>query len=129
MTQAAMDKDTMVAVTPEDRGLFKALFIANPDDSLCSDTIDRGLWDDDWRMKQIALTRHHSEGRTGAGEALADIDQAIYELHEGLTSDLPNSEAGWINRRRFENAEARIKAARESIIAALSQSTAGEDGA
>lgn len=53
---------------------------------------------------------------------LSDIGQAIYELHEGLTSDLPHSEAGWINRRRFENAEARIKAARETILAALTPS-------
>ncbi len=63
MTEAAMDNDTMVAVTQADRNLFK-LIITGMVGPTKHNAIDGGGFDADERMQAIARHRHQSE--TGA---------------------------------------------------------------
>jgi len=71
MTQAAMDNDTMVAVTPEDFTLA-ARHLGYPPDITRGDIL---YWDGGVKLAEVEerardYARHrHQSGRTGAGEA------------------------------------------------------------
>jgi hypothetical protein len=50
-------KEELVEVMAADRALFQKLYVNNPDDTAAIRTIEAGLWDDDWRMAEIARHR------------------------------------------------------------------------
>ena len=123
MTQAAMDNDTMMAVTPEamaaaieaERGvIFAARSIANRDcggsQTEMREAREAYMIDAFAKFEREVIARHQS-GRTGAGEALRG---AILWAQDDKCSYPADAE-------KFEQ---RI----EILRAALSQSTPGEDG-
>lgn len=67
MTQAAMNKDSMVAVTQADRDLAAVAYSALGRDGL-ADAARRGQADHAGVVRAFARHRIQSEGRTGAGE-------------------------------------------------------------
>ena len=117
MTQAAMDNDTMVAVTQAEEWLraISDWLIANDHDMM----LPSGVLDADPLDIADALARHQS-GRTGAGEAL----RAIREIEPEELWGIPDRCTG--DRPSFQTLDANEVFA--IIDAALSQSTVGEDG-
>lgn len=121
-----MEKDTMVEVTPEDEALLSELLKVGE------------FWPGHeyaQRMRQVlARYRIQSEGRTRAGEALDGLEwtEDGYSLRTPYDGDVDGD-----GRHIVVGGEIVVTFAdseigdeyRSRILAALSQSTAGEDGA
>lgn len=113
-----------LAVTQADRDLVFSLFRGYAKSNLemaALRSIKEGRGDDAEAVQMIARHRHHSEGRTGEGEALVPIN-ATPAMRQAGADQL----FGAFNDDWGDDADAIWKA---MIAAALSQSTAGEDGA
>ncbi len=119
MTQAAMDNETMVAVTPELIKTLDAILAAIAADDDCR---GRG------RFEALQILARHQSGRTGAGDHpdlaghIADAVRDACNIVIGKVVSFDDSRGianTILDRIRIANGE----------FAALSQSTAGEDGA
>ena len=127
MTQAAMDNETMVEVTPEDRELVYGLLMPAARSSLqklALEYIRDGKSDDADAVKQVARHRHQS-GRTGAGEAdparilknalfALERQKAAETVYGGVLTD--DGRYAWVTYQLLPQGQR----------PALSQSTAGE---
>ena len=135
MTQAAMDNDTMMAVTPEamaaaieaERGvIFAARSIANRDcggsQTEMREAREAYMIDAFAKFEREVIARHQS-GRTGAGEALFD-----YEPELAIGNPEPSLRSIVFSYYDAHYDAWRARELTEQYIAALSQSTAGEDG-
>lgn len=72
-----------VEVTQADRKLFRELYLQNPDDTDGEKSIEAGLWDDDWRMVEIARHRIAAEQA-----ACAEMRELVEYLRDKLDADL-----------------------------------------
>lgn len=132
MTQAAMDNDTMVAVTHEDRtaycdyedldGKYRERVMSGAWDNVAGVQAFAKHRDNEARRCAAIMQRITQSGRTGAGEPVAllhenaadgEVELELYRHGAGCLTDADKA-AGWTET---------------PLYAALSQSTAGEDGA
>lgn len=96
MTQAAMDNDTMVAVTPEDRALVYSLLIpaAHTElQKLALEYIRDGKSDDCDAVQSVARHRIQSEGRTEAADEIASLRARVEAAEDELTETVEHLEA------------------------------------
>ena len=133
MTQAAMDNDTMVAVTQADRDAadeqIGALLQGDGRERLLAGKMDS------LSLVQAFARHRHQSGRTGAGEAgwiVGNSDGTKWRVWDSLgpkwTTDRDRA-TRYARRVDAEQVHAEDEGAWRVVpYAALSQSTAGEDG-